>query len=218
MNNEFKFNTNDELFNLFTSNSLANIKDKYHLEKYYELNQIHSDNVLLVDKHYQNNSQADAMITKEKNLPLVIKTADCIPIMLYDKENKVLALIHSGWKGTLNDITNKTITKMINAYNTNPNNITVYFYPSIRKCHFEVENDVYTLFKNKIKNINQYTTRKENKYYIDLQQIIIDSLHTLKIDSIYDAGICTYCHHNEFYSYRYNHTDKRNYLIAMIKE
>jgi len=218
MNNEFIFSTNNNLLNIFTSNSLENIKDKYHLEKCCELNQIHSDIVILVDKYCQSNLSADAMITKEKNLPLLIKTADCIPILLYDQENEVIALIHSGWKGTLNNITNKTIAKMIDIYNTNPNNITVYIYPSIRKCHFEVENDVYTLFKNKIKNINKYTTRKGNKYYIDLQQIVINSLHELGINNIYDSNTCTYCHHDKFYSYRYNHTDKRNYLIAMIKE
>ena len=210
MNEEFKFDTPDNLFILFT-----NTKPSIN---YYELKQVHSDTIIIVDDNYENNTTGDAMITTKKNIPLAIKTADCIPILLYDKENKILALVHSGWKGTLNNITIKTINKMIDTYNTNPNNIVAYLYPSIRKCHFEIEDDVYKLFKDKITNINIYTTKKENKYYIDLQKIVIDSLQNIGVNKIHDSNVCTYCHHDKFYSYRYNHTDKRNYLIAMIKE
>ena len=179
---------------------------------------MHTDTIVIVDDSYQNNTRGDAMITTKKNIPLVIKTADCIPILLYDKENKVLALVHSGWKGTLNNIVGKTVSKMLDTYHSIPYNIEAYLYPSIRKCHFEIEDDVYQLFQDKITNVDTYTTKKGNKYYLDLQKIVIDSLHVLGVTNIYDSGICTYCHHDEFHSYRYNHTDKRNYLIAMIKE
>ena len=211
MNKEFRFNTSHNLFNLFTSN-------KPNIDFYYELNQIHSDIIVTIDDNYQNNTIGDAMITTKKNTPLVIKTADCIPILLYDKEKKVLALVHSGWKGTLNNIASKTVTEMMNKYDTNPNNIMAYLYPSIRKCHFEIEFDVYKLFKDKITNIDKYTDKKGNKYYLDLQAIVTDSLHLIGVNNIFDSGICTYCHHDKFHSYRYNHTDKRNYLIGMIKE
>ncbi len=210
MDREFSFDTPNNLFNLFTTS--------INIRTYYELNQIHSDRVVIVDDNYRNNTDGDAMITTKKNIPLVIKTADCIPILLYDKENKVLALVHSGWKGTLNNIVSKTIDKMIDAYHSNPKNIIAYLYPSIRKCHFEIEDDVYSLFKEKIINIDKYTTSKENKYYIDLQAIVIDFLQKQGVNDIHDSKICTYCHHDKFYSYRYNHTDKRNYLIGIIKE
>ena len=210
MDKEFKFNTPSNLFNLFTT--------KLNLETYCELKQVHSDIIIIVDDNYRNNTMGDAMITTKKNIPLVIKIADCIPVLLYDKEKEIMALVHSGWKGTLNNITAKTITKMLDLYHSNPDNIMVYLYPSIRKCHFEVEDDVYKLFKAKITNIDKYTDKKGNKYYIDLQKIVIDSIKELGINNIEDANICTYCHHDEFYSYRYNHTDKRNYLIGMMKE
>ena len=211
MNKEITFNIDDNVFNIFTSKEID-------ISKYYELNQIHSNKVLIVDNNYQNNSIGDAMITNLKDKKLVIKTADCIPILLYDKEHKVIALIHSGWKGTINNIVNNTVKQMINNYNSKSQNIKAYIYPSIRQCHFEVEEDVYKLFRNKIKNIDKYTIKKENKYLIDLQSIIKNQLKEIKINNIYDSDICTYCHHHEFYSYRYNHTEKRNYLIAMIKE
>ncbi len=107
---------------------------------------------------------------------------------------------------------------MINKYNSNTSDISAYLYPSIRKCHFEVEKDVYSMFKEKIPNIDKYTINKDIKYYIDLQQIVIDNLKNNGINDINDSNICTYCQNKDYYSYRYNHTDKRNYLVVSIKE
>lgn len=211
---EYSFNI-DNIINIF-SNDIDYIKEKYNIDKYYELTQIHSNIINVLDNNYINKTKGDAIITNKKNIPLVIKTADCIPILLYDKENKVIALVHSGWKGTLNNIVIDTLNKMINKYNSKKENIDVYLYPSIRKCHFEVEYDVYTQFKNKIKNIEKYTTKKDIKYYIDLQQIVIDNLKQNGINKIYDSKVCTYCNHDIYHSYRYNHTNKRNYLLVII--
>lgn len=216
MDKDFVFNIDDNIINIF-SNSIDDIKKKYKITDYYELTQIHSTNTIIVDNNYINKTVGDALITNKINTPLVIKIADCIPILLYDNKNKVIAVIHSGWKGTLNNIVINTLNIMISKYNSKTENISAYLYPSIRKCHFEVEEDVYKLFKNKVNNINKYTTKKTNKYYIDLQQIVIDNLKENNITNIHDSGICTYCHNDIYYSYRYNHTDKRNYLLVMLK-
>ncbi len=217
MNKEVTYKI-DNILNIFTSNNIQETLDKYHLDSYYELTQIHSTITHIVDDNYQNNSKGDALITNKENTPLVIKTADCCGLLLHDKKNKVIATIHSGWKGTLNNITKNTIELMVKEFNSNPKDISAYFYPSIRSCHFEVETDVYNQFKNKIKDIDQYVKQKDIKYYIDLQSIIKDNLKELGINHIEDSNICTYCHNDIFHSYRYNHTDKRNILIAMIKE
>ena len=206
------------IINIFTNKNIFTILKELNLNNYYEVKQTHSDIIHIIDNNYTKTQIGDALITKEKNMPIIIKVADCIPILLYDKENKIIALIHSGWKGTLEYITNKTIKIMQDKYNSKPQNINVYIYPSIRQCHFEIEEDVFKLFKDKIKNIDKYTIKKDIKYYINLQSIIIDNLKELGINNIIDTNICTYCNHNKYYSYRYNHTDKRNILLAMIKE
>ena len=213
---EYSFNI-DNVINIF-SNDIDYIKEKYNIKTYYELEQIHSNIVNILDDNYQNKTKGDALITNKKNIPLVIKTADCIPILLYDKKNKVIALIHSGWKGTLNNIVIDTLNIMKDKYNSQKEDISAYLYPAIRKCHFEVEIDVYNQFKNKINNIEKYTQKKDIKYYIDLEQLVIDNLKQNNITNIYDSKICTYCNHDKYHSYRYNHTNKRNYLLAMIKE
>lgn len=216
MNKEFSFNIDNKIINVFSKESLINIIEKYHINKYFELKQIHSNIVNIVDENYQGTLDGDAMITNLKNVALVIKTADCIPIILYDNKNHVLAVIHSGWRGTLNSIVKDTVKKMTDIYQIDVDNIKAYLYPSIRKCHFEVDEDVYHEFK--IKGKDKYITKENKKYHIDLQNIVIDDLKDCGINTIYDANICTYCNHDKYYSYRYNHTDKRNNLVAMIKE
>jgi len=206
------------IINIFSSEKIDKILSDLKLDNYYELKQTHSDIVHIVDDNYINCSIGDALITNKPNKTLIIKVADCVPIALYDKEHKVIALVHSGWQGTLKNITNKTVSVMIDKFNSKLENINVYIYPSIRNCHFEVKEDVYSLFKEKINNIDKYTNKKDDKYYIDLQSIIKDNLNNLGITNIIDTAICTYCHHDIYYSYRYNHTDKRNILLVMIKE
>ncbi len=216
--NDFSFNIAKEVFNVFSPNQLNDTLNNYHIKKYYYLNQIHSTIPNIVDENYQTNLDGDAMITNLKEVALVIRTADCIPIILYDDKLHVLAAIHSGWKGTLNSIVISTIKKMIATYQVDPKNIKAYLYPSIRKCHFEVDEGVYNMFKEKRPYIDEYTEKKGNKYYIDLPGIVIKDLKDNNINDIKDSNICTYCHHDIYHSYRYNHTDKRNYLVAMIKE
>ena len=137
-------NIDKSIINIFSNNSINNIKKELNIDNYYECKQIHSDIINIIDDNYINNTIGDALITNIPNKPIIIKVADCIPILIYDKENKVLSLVHSGWKGTLKDITTKTIKIMINKFNSKKDNLNVYIYPSIRQCHFEVEYDVYS--------------------------------------------------------------------------
>lgn len=216
--NDIILNIDSNILNIFSNKEINDLIKELKLNNYYEVKQTHSDMVHIIDDNYINNSVGDALITNKKNIPIVIKIADCTPILIYDKENKVISLVHSGWKGTLKNITIKTIETMISKYNSKKENIYVYIYPSIRQCHFEIQEDVYSLFKDTITNIYKYTNKLENKYYIDMQSIIKDKLIEIGIINIIDTNICTYCNHNIYYSYRYNHTDKRNILLAMIKE
>ena len=216
--NDIKLNIDNNILNIYSNKPINKILQELNLNNYYETKQTHSNIVHILDDNYINQSEGDSLITNLPNKPIIIKVADCIPILLYDKENKVIAIVHSGWKGTLQSITSNTINKMITKFNSKKENIYVYIYPSIRKCHFEVEYDVYSLFKNKFNNIDKYTNKLDIKYYIDMQSIIKDELKEIGINNIYDTNICTYCNHNIYHSYRYNHTDKRNILLAMIKE
>ena len=84
-------NIDDSILNVFSSQSIDKILNNLNLYNYYEKKQIHSDIIHIVDNNYINSSIGDALITNISNKPIIIKIADCVPILLYDKENKVLA-------------------------------------------------------------------------------------------------------------------------------
>ena len=124
----------------------------------------------------------------------------------------IIANVHSGWKGTLQRISVKTIEKMVNEFRCNQEDIIVCICPSIRKCHFEVEKDVQALFENEFKQdlqkvgrFNEIIERKsEQKWVIDTVEInkIILQNEGLKADNIFDCGICSVCNRDLIHSYR----------------
>lgn len=186
--------------------------------------QIHSNIVKCV----MNNdlvTDADGLITNIKNLPLFIRTADCISFILYDSVKEVIGNIHSGWKGTLGRIIENGIMKMKDNYFSNIEDIIICVFPSILYCHFEVEDDVYKLYKNEfkeLKNINKYIKKGEikdgkQKYFIDTvsinKQMMIDL--GIKNENIYLSNMCTYCNNDLFYSYRKKDNGRNLTVIEM---
>lgn len=211
----FSFNYQDEIALLNNFKTICNIKG-FNLDKLTRPKQNHSDNIKIVNDKYGINDivydNVDALITNQKNTPLAITSADCNTITLYDEKNKVIALIHSGWKGTLKDITSKTLDTLVSSFNTDPKDVYVFFSPSI--CHkcFEVEKDVYSLFKDKysyLDNINKIITYKgvingKDKYLIDTILLIKTLLINkgIKKANIFESNICTLENNNIMHSYR----------------
>lgn len=157
----------------------------------------------------------DALMTNQNNKALVLAFADCTPLLFFDPVENVIANTHSGWKGTLQTIGAKTVEKMKKEFRCKPENIICCIGPHIRKCHFEVEQDVKDLFYKKFKdmeNINQYIvkeqslegTKIDNKYYIDTtsmnKQTLLDK--GLKKENIIDSNICTVCNSDVCHSFR----------------
>lgn len=187
--------------------------------------QIHSNIV----KCIENNdlvTDVDGLITNTKNLPLFIRTADCISLILYDPVKEVIGNIHSGWKGTLSRIIEKSIFKMKEKYHCDEKDIIVGIFPSILYCHFEVENDVYSLyekeFKN-LKNISKYMKIGEikdskQKYYIDTVGINKEMLINMGIkeENIYLSNKCTFCNNELFNSHRQK-DNGRNLTVVEMK-
>lgn len=150
----------------------------------------------------------DGLITNEKNKVLSAVFADCNSILLYDPIKNAIGNIHSGWKGTVSKIGEVAVKKMISEYNCNPSDIICCIGPSIRQCHFEVEDDVKNLF---MESFNDETIIRKDKikegkqkYYIDAVTAIISNLKAcgLKEENIIDSEICTVCNSDILHSYR----------------
>jgi YfiH family protein len=171
-------------------------------------NQTHSDHIHIVTeektKGWESLSDAiedcDALITDRPHVMLTILTADCVPILLYDKKNHVIAAIHAGWKGTKAQITSKTITKMKETFNTHAEDIIAAIAPSIGQCCYEVGEEVAQHFFDTPQGFRQV----QKKYMLDLPQINkIQLLKSgLKEEHIEMSNICTSCEVEHFFSYR----------------
>ena len=125
-------------------------------------------------------------------------------MMMYDKKKKVVANVHSGWRGTVQKVAEKTICKMEELYNCNPKDIICCISPSIRNCHFEVGEDVKNIFEETFTTMADEIIKKQEKWYIDTVKLNIEMLKSkgLKEENIVDSKICTVCNSNLIHSYR----------------
>ena len=177
--------------------------------------QTHSVNTLVIDKEFlQQNAEKrneqlqniDALITQEKGVCLCVSTADCAPILLYDRKQQVIAAIHAGWRGSVNYIVRKTLEQMNRLYNTQGEDIFAAIGPCIGFDAFEVGDEVYDAFKQNDFPMEYISGWKPetHKWHIDLQmansvQLIDFGVPTEQIDI---CDICTFTHYEKFFSAR----------------
>lgn len=194
-NLNFNKNTDDGIKNL------EKLKEWFNLKNIGYLNQIHSDIVHVYDGKI---CDGDAIITDRKNIGIGVFTADCVPVLVYDKNRKVIAAIHSGWKGTKKCIVGKTIDKMILKYNTKVEDLRVYIGPHNMECCYEVSEDLIRDFKKQ--QIYRDTNISQGRN-LSLQKCIIKQLINkgVMLNNIIKLDICTYCNQTySLYSYRKN--------------
>lgn len=176
-------------------------------------NQRHTKNVECVydaenttEGNFEKHKNTDGLITNKQDLVLATTNADCILLIFFDPVKRVIANTHSGWRGTLQRISIETVNKMIKEYGCNPEDIICCICPSIRKCHFEVEKDVYDLFCNEFQDLNldEIIEKNGKKWNIDTVLInkIILKRAGLKEENIIDSGICSVCNKDIIHSYR----------------
>ena len=185
--------------------------------------QMHSSKFVFLSKNAKIKNRtisADAIITEKKKFPIAVLTADCTPLLLFDKKRKMIAAIHAGWKGALKGIVSKVIKFMLKK-GCDEKDIIVAIGPSIAQKNYNVKQDFKNKFlknhkKNKIffKNINKLI-------YFDLPNYIKSQLKFCKISKIDMINIDTYDKKNNFFSARRSlklkHDDYgRNISIIMI--
>lgn len=214
---------NSRSFNRHNENGIENLKS---IEKDFEvrdviyLNQIHSDRVYVYNKGYTNikEEEGDAIITDEKNVAIGVFTADCVPIIIVNEEKKVIATIHSGWKGTFDSIVINTINKMKSQFEINTSNTKVYIGPHIRQCCYEVSQELKEKFITKT-GIEESRLFKERN--LNMEECILKDLRNCGIveENIFSLDLCTHCEKDiKLHSYRgTNGTYGRLFSFAYIK-
>ena len=166
----------------------------------------------------------DAMITDNPKIMLCVHTADCVPVVFLDPVRKVIGAAHSGWMGSSKRIAGKTVRKMMDTYNCDPENIVCCLGPYNHSCCYEVGQDVLDSFKagfSKSECDLMFKKKEtEGKYLLDLGEAVSISLckEGVKKENIFDSGHCTF-HTDEFSSWRRTRNKKHQILTyIMLKE
>ena len=158
--------------------------------------------VCLADLPYQ----ADGLVTGTKNLPIFCFTADCVPVLLYDGEERSAGAVHCGWKSSVKDILGVALEEMA-KFGTKPEKIVAAIGPSIGKCCFETDRDVPDAIDRWLGGDTDglWTVRADGKYMVDLRAANARRLQQLgvKAENIDISEECTMCHPEKFWSARY---------------
>jgi len=151
-------------------------------------------------KHYL--LDTDAVITALPGICIAVKTADCVPVLLYDPERKVIAAIHAGWRGTAQNIINKTIQKMAEEFGSNPADLIAGIGPSISPEVYEVGEDVYSRFDPAFCRETDPVIKEKkllNLWEANRQQLLRAGVPSGQIEL---ARICTLSDQERFFSAR----------------
>lgn len=170
--------------------------------------QVHSNNIAIAHDHGINfYDDTDGLIGAKGDV-LVIKSADCLPVILYDCVNKRIAAVHSGWKGTANSIVKEAIQKMM-GLGSRTEDLKIYVGPHIQKNSFEVMDDVKDVFEKNFSYEDIIFKKDETHYLIDLGQVVkCDAMSlSVKEENIYISSVDTVTD-ERFHSYR---RDKKDY-------
>ena len=161
----------------------------------------------------------DGLITNVNGITLCSSYADCVPLLFYDPQKKVIASSHSGWKGTAGEIGKLTVNRMISDYGCKAENILAVVGPAICQSCYEVDNTVI----NKLKAIdyldlsNAVLPHGEGHYLLDLKEICRQEIVSAGVNSnnVLVSDICTCCNSEYLHSHRATKGERGN-LCAFI--
>lgn len=164
--------------------------------------QVHGTEVRRIDAPQQEVIEGvDAVMTDVPQLCIGVSTADCIPIIIYDKEHHAACAIHAGWRGTVKRIVSIAVRAMQETYRSVPSHLRAVIGPGISLEHFEVGDEVYQQFADAGFDMSAVSRRYE-KWHIDLPLCNCQQLEETGITNIYISGKCTYQQHHDYFSAR----------------
>lgn len=161
----------------------------------------------------------DALVTASPGVPLLALSADCALSAFYDPSRKVLAVVHSGWRGALLDIYGATLAVMRLRYGCLPGDIVAGVSPMISAAHYPVKED----FLEKLKSFypdgadKRFLTLKEGRHFFNLRELLRLRLEALGVRRHEFMHLCTYSEKEQFYSWRRDGEKTGRFgLLAML--
>ena len=180
------------------------------------IHQVHNNKIIVVGEPLYGEydlKEADGLVTQVSSLPLAIRSADCLPVFLYDEMKCGIGLVHVGWKGSQKNIIGQAVRLMQEQWQANPKNIIVAFGPSIHSCCYQVGSEFQDLF-------GENCIMREGHYYLDLLRMTRDQLFLCGVSkaNIFDCDICTCCEPDYFSFRREGGNTGRMISLMMIKK
>lgn len=216
----------DKLENVLKN--LEKVRNSVGFSKVHKATQAHTDKVMIIndenESEYEfsklNNQEYDGYIVDKPGIATLITTADCNPIIILDKKNRIVANVHAGWKGVINRIYINAIKLMQEKYGSNVEDLVICIGPSIRKCCFTSQEES---FKEKFTSVfgysQDYLEYDEDgvTFHIDLIEILKHEFRNVGVsdEQIHVAPICTRSSVEDFFSYRYAVQNKQNDYATM---
>lgn len=214
-NKSYNRNTEDGVENL------QSLKEKFGVSRVIYLKQVHSDIIISYRGEKEEDviaNEGDAIISDVKDAIIGVFVADCTPVIIVDDNRKILAAVHSGWKGTFKSITKKTIDRLVSEYNVNTEDLKVYIGPHIRQCCYEISNELKEKFIEE-KDIPEEKLFKGRN--LSMEECILADLRECNIreENINSIDLCTHCEDEiKLFSYRGSNGDYgRLFAFALIK-
>jgi len=215
--------SNDKRANIKKNLKIVKRKIGKKSKEIFLVKQVHGNKFIFLNKNSNIKSRsvnADAIITEKKNFPIAVLTADCVPLLIFDKRRKMIAAIHAGWRGAYNGIIQKVIRFMFSK-GCKKDDMVVAIGPSISMKSYEVKKQFKSKFIKKDKKNIKFFKSKKNKIYFDLPNYVKKQVKLNQIKNINLLNIDTFNKKNNFFSarrsLRLNHNDYgRNISIIMI--
>jgi polyphenol oxidase len=155
---------------------------------------------------------ADALMTGLANTPIAVMTADCVPVILVDVEQRKISVVHAGWKGIYSLIVPRALAALRGAVQDETKNIHAFIGPAVGPCCYEVDEDRAALFDER------FVRRDAGTRKVDLKGIVRNQLNQAGLDDnrITDSGLCTCCRDDLFYSFRRDGICGRQMAVAAL--
>lgn len=189
-------------------------------DKVFDVYQVHSDVVKVTERALLPNEdhiKADAIITRKPGITLLMRFADCVPILLYDPAKHVIGIVHAGWIGTVNKIAALTVGIMIKEFGTKPEDIIAGIGPSIGPDHYSVGDDVLQRVKMSFGDFADKLIIHDNgKDYFNLWKANTEILNQVGVEKIENSGICTSCNKFDWYTHRGEHGKTGRFGAVMM--
>ena len=177
------------------------------------LKQTHSIRVETLIDVVNYNADVDAAITRNLNTVAVVMTADCLPILLCNRNGTEVAAIHAGWRGLADGVVQSTLTAM----DSPADDLLAWIGPAISQKRFEVGDEVYRIFADRQENASRhFVANRPGHWLCDLPGLATELLKQSGLTAVKQSGLCSFEDEKRFYSYRRNQVTGRMASLIWI--